>query len=223
MNATNVKSQNGRGWIRLVMSALMLVVGLLALRPKAAQAHCDAVNGPVVTAAKAALKARDVTLILPYAPASAEAELAAAFNHTLQVRTLGRDARELADRFFFETAVRLHRAGEGAAYTGLKEETDFGPALEAADAALVSGDAAEVTALLEEAVRAGVAEKFAAVEAARAHAAEIGTVKANRERAEAELLFEKYVFALHGAATAVDLHGEGEVAPAEAVAAGHSH
>ena len=43
------------------------------------------------------------------------------------------EARELADRYFFETLVRIHRAGEGAPYTGLKPAgRDLGPAVPAA-------------------------------------------------------------------------------------------
>jgi hypothetical protein len=38
----------------------------------------------------------------------------------LCVRTLDLEAKALADRYFFETLVRLYRAGEGAAYKGLK-------------------------------------------------------------------------------------------------------
>ena len=203
----------------LVVALLVAVIGLL--RPTPAKAHCDSINGPVVEAARQALDKEDVTLILPYVQADAEAELTAAFDHTLEVRALGPEAQELADRFFFETAVRLHRMGEGAAYTGLKEAADHGPALESADAVL-AGEAKldEVTTLLEEAVQEGVAAQYAAVKAARAHAAEEQTVAADRERAEAELIFEKYVYELYGAA-----QGHAVPAEAEAVAApaGHTH
>jgi hypothetical protein len=145
--------------------------------------------------------------------------LTAAFTHTLEVRALGPQARELADRFFFETAVRLHRQGEGAPYTGLKEAADHGPALESAEAALESGDLAEVEHLLVEAVQEGTAAKFAAVATTRAHAAEAQTVVAQREQVEAELIFEKYVYELYNAALGDNVHAEGttEAAPA------HSH
>ena len=83
------------------------LVGLLKAAP--AKAHCDSVNGPVVESAQAALDAGDVTIILPYVQPAAEAELTAAFTHTLEVRALGPEAKKLADQFFFETAVRLHR------------------------------------------------------------------------------------------------------------------
>ena len=105
-----------------------------------AHAHCDAIGGPVATAALQALDTGNVSLILPFAPPSAEPELGAAFSQTVAVRSLSPQAKALADRYFMETAVRLHRAGEGAPYEGLKPAgTDFGPAIPAAEQALESG------------------------------------------------------------------------------------
>jgi hypothetical protein len=42
------------------------------------------------------------------------------FTKTLAVRKQSKEAKELADMYFFETLVRIHCAGEGAPYTGLK-------------------------------------------------------------------------------------------------------
>jgi hypothetical protein len=206
--------------------ALVAVAGLIAvsalLYPAPAQAHCDSTNGPVVEAARQALAKDDVDLILPYVKADAEAELTAAFDHARAVRKLGPDARELADTFFFETAVRLHRMGEGAAYTGLKQDVEFGPALESAEAAVVSGELDEVYAVLDEAIRHEVGAKYAAIETARAHAEEEQTVAAQRERVEAELIFQTYVYDLYTAIAGNSGHAEvaAETAPAEAA---HSH
>lgn len=74
--------------------------------------HCDTMDGPVVKAAKMALEAGNVNLILPWVPKKAEAELKKAFQKALRVRKQDKDAAELADYWFFETAVRLHREGE---------------------------------------------------------------------------------------------------------------
>jgi len=75
--------------------------------------HCDTLDGPVVTAAKRALETGKVNLILPWAPKAAEEEIKSAFGRAQQVRKLGKAAADLADYWFFETVVRLHRAGEG--------------------------------------------------------------------------------------------------------------
>ena len=77
-------------------------------------------DGPVVLTAKTALDHKDVTPVLKWIKKNDEAEIKAAFAKTLAVRTKGPEARELADQFFFETFVRIHRAGEGAPFTGLK-------------------------------------------------------------------------------------------------------
>jgi hypothetical protein len=71
------------------------------------------------------------------------------FKRTLEVRTKGTDARELADMYFFETLVRLHCAGEGEPYTGLKPAgTPIEPIVLAADKALETGSSKELTELL---------------------------------------------------------------------------
>jgi len=82
--------------------------------------HCDTMDGPIVTAAKQALKTENVNIILPYAPKSGEEEIKTAFEKVIAVRKNGDIAKEIADLYFFETVVRIHRAGEGAPYTGLK-------------------------------------------------------------------------------------------------------
>ncbi len=208
-------SIRGLRWSLLVPLLGMAALALALARPAPASAHCDSTSGPVVGAAQAALETGDVARVLPYVQPSAEPELTAAFQHTLEVRRLGGEAQQLADRYFWETAVRLHRTGEGAAYTGLREQTDFGPALEAADRALETGSLDGVYSVLDGSIRAGVAEKFEAVQIARLHAAQRGTVEADRQRAEAELLFEKYVYAVDQAATGAVV-GEGAAQTAHA-------
>jgi Family of unknown function (DUF6448) len=91
--------------------------GLLLL---GAFGHCDTLDGPVIGLARKALEAGNVNLVLPWVRAEDERELRRAFEHALAVRKLGAEACELADTHFFETLVRIHRASEGAPYTGLK-------------------------------------------------------------------------------------------------------
>ena len=92
--------------------------------------HCDSLDGPVVTAARQALEANDVDLVLPFVPEDGEAEVRAVFDRVQPARGLGEVAREVADLLFFETVVRVHRAGEGAPYTGLKPSgLDVGPVI----------------------------------------------------------------------------------------------
>ena len=50
--------------IGMAAAAAVALIGLL--RPSSAKAHCDSVEGPVVAAARNALEAKDVALVLPY-------------------------------------------------------------------------------------------------------------------------------------------------------------
>ena len=205
-----------RRWASLASLALAVAVIVALARPAPASAHCDSTSGPVVGAAREALDAGDVRPVLAYVKPEAEAELSAAFRQTVEVRQAGGSAQDLADRYFFETAVRLHRQGEGAAYTGLKEIVDVGPALLAAEQALETGDIDTVNTVIGGAVRAELHEKYQAVVAARERAAHEGTVSAARERAEAELAFETYIDQVYQAALGrADHNGEAAAQPGE--------
>jgi hypothetical protein len=135
--------------------------------------HCDSLDGPVVKAAGAALDRHDVDLVLPYVPAAGEDEVRSAFDAVLKARDQGQDARQVADRYFFETVVRVHRAGEGAPYTGLKPAgLDVGPVIPLAEAAIETGSPDDLAEFLADAVRHEVRDRFAAMLDAKAAASE---------------------------------------------------
>lgn len=146
-------------------SFLLALFACLVLAPSAA-AHCDTMRGPVVTAARAALEAGDPKLFLHWVRPEDEAAVRAAFQHTLEVRATGPAAKELADRYFFETLVRIHRGGEGAPYTGLTDGEPE-PIIAATDSALEHGSAEKLERQLVTAVRTGLAERFAAARATK--------------------------------------------------------
>jgi hypothetical protein len=154
--------------------------------------HCDTLDGPVVTLARNALESGNVNLVLPWVRTQDEAEIRRAFEHARAVRTLGAPAKALADEHFLETLVRVHRAGEGAAYTGLRPAgLDLGPAVPAADRALEEGSVEKVVELLSEAVRNGVQRHFAAARGRRHFHAD--DVAAGREYVEAYVPYIHYV------------------------------
>jgi hypothetical protein len=141
---------------------------LLAVTPAGARAHCDGLDGPVVQAARRALETRDPAFALIWVQAKDEAEIRTAFERTLAVRELGPQAKELADRFFFETLVRVHREGEGAPFTGLEPAgRDLGPAIPAADDAIRAGSVEPVRLLLTRLVEERLREQFGEAMAAR--------------------------------------------------------
>ncbi len=170
----------------------------------AARAHCDTVDGPVAKAVERALTSGNVYPVLAYAPASAEAEIRSSFDAARKVRGLNNDARALADRTFMETVIRLHRAGEGAPYTGLKPAgEDFGPVIKAAEQAIESGDLSKLKAVIAEEVEHALAERFAHLNELKKVSTDPKTaaeVPHARERISAELGFITFAETIRQAA-----------------------
>jgi hypothetical protein len=159
-------------------------------------AHCDTMDGPVVKAAQQALASTNVNLVLIWVQPQDEAEVKAAFAKALAVRKLSTEARDLADRYFFETLVRVHRAGEGAPYIGLKPAgTDLGPAIPAADKALEGGSVEPLVKMLEQHLREGVQARFQEALAKKKFAP--NDVAAGREYFKAYIEFVHYVEGIH--------------------------
>jgi hypothetical protein len=168
--------------------------------------HCDSLDGPVVTVARHALAIGDVDVILPYVPADGEDEIRQAFNQVLPVQTASAEAAGIAQRWFFETVVRVHRAGEHAAYTGLKPAgLDVGPVIPLAEKAVESGDAGEVYRLLAADQHSQLAHRLERVE--KLAEGKDTSVPAAREYVEAMLGFEVYANQVYHALHA-DPHGE---------------
>jgi hypothetical protein len=173
-----------------------------------AGAHCDTLDGPVVAAARAALESGDATPVLKWVRKDDEAEIARHFNNTLKVRKQGPEAKELADIYFFETLVRIHRAGEGAPYTGLKPAGAVEPAVLQADKALDTGSADRLIGLVTDAVKEGIRKRFEHTYGMKKHADE--SVAHGRAFVEAYVEFTHYVERLHMLAEAHEPNHAGE-------------
>jgi hypothetical protein len=171
---------------------------IFLITPAEVFGHCDGMDGPVVKAAQQALAKGDVNLVLIWVPANDEAEIRKVFAKTLAVRKLNAEARELADLYFFETLVRIHRAGEGAPYTGLKPAgRDLGPAIPAADKAIETGVVERLEKLITSESANGIRERFQKVTAAKKFNTE--DVSAGRGYVKAYHEFVDYVEGLHEA------------------------
>jgi hypothetical protein len=145
---------------RKIFWALLIGLSAVAVAPKTF-AHCDGLDGPVVQAAQKAIATGDVNLVLIWVQKSDEDQIRKVFKETLAVRKLSPEARQLADTHFFETLVRLHRAGEGAGFTGLKPAgRDLGPAIPAADKALRGGNIEPLVKLLTTTIQDRVRDHF---------------------------------------------------------------
>src|SRR5450759_1166430 len=99
------------------LTVLSVLLAILLFGSDRALAHCDTMDGPVVKAAQRALATRNINLVLIWVQKKDEPEIEERFRQTLAGRRLSREARKLADNYFFEALVRLHRAGEGEPYT----------------------------------------------------------------------------------------------------------
>jgi len=182
-------------WLALctaMFAAILLVPGV-------ALAHCDGMDGPVVKAAQKALAEGNVNRVLIWIPSKDESAIRAQFQKTIAVRKLGAEAQEVADVHFFETLVHIHRAGEGAPYTGVKPAgRTLGPIIPAADQAIEAGSADALLKLLPEAGRAHARELFQAVLAKKDF--KVDDVDAGRQYMAAYVTFMHGVERLHGGA-----------------------
>lgn len=182
------------GTFVMTLSFLIFLFG-----PTALYGHCDTLDGPVIKAAQRALDTSDVNLILIWVQKKDEAEIKKAFQKTLVVRQLSPQAKELVDMYFFETLVRIHRAGEGAPYTGLKPAgLDLGTAVPAADKALDTGKLEPLYRLLMKTVEEDLHKSFERAMSLKNYKKD--NVEAGREYIEAYVPFVHYVERLYEAA-----------------------
>lgn len=201
--------RKGKGSVIVVAAALCFLAWAV---PGIATAHCDTLDGPVIVAAKAALEKGDVTPVLKWVRKEDEKEIRDLFGKTVTARKQGKEAKELADMYFFETLVRIHRAGEGAPYTGLKPAGAVQPSVAEADRALESGSADKLIKLVTDAAAKGIRDRFAHVLETKKHSEH--TVEAGRRFVEAYVDFTHYAERLHKDATTPTGHTKPEAAGA---------
>ena len=173
---------------------LLIFSAMMALNtPSLLFAHCDSLSGPVMADAKRALETSDITPVLKWIQKESEEELKANFQKALAVRSLNSDARDLADSSFFETLVRLHRAGENAPYTGLSTEAPESIIVEA-EKSLQTGSLNELSEIMISEIRTELRQKFQDALDKKKKAGE--SVEQGREYVEAYMRFVHYVEAL---------------------------
>lgn len=188
--------------IVLIVTTAAVLIALIASVAQRVYAHCDTLDGPVVADARRSIDEKKVDRVLKWVRSDDEALIRAAFERTLKVRAAGEAARELADQFFFETLVRIHRAGEGEAFTGLKPAgAEVEPGIAMADEALEKGSDEALVSALTQAVSEGVRSRFHEARERREHADD--SIEAGRAYVAAYVDFVHFVAALDQAT-----HGE---------------
>lgn len=125
----------------IIAIAAIALAGAIALWPRTAHAHCDTEDGPAVAAGAEALRAGVVEIALAWVRPEGEAEVRDAFDRAIRARSGDGGGRggHSADRQFLEALVRVHRAGEGAGYEGIKPAGQLDPVIAAADRAVEAG------------------------------------------------------------------------------------
>jgi hypothetical protein len=197
-------NKKSRHSLALLGTTLVLAIGLLL--PGQAAAHCDTLDGPVVADARTALAKGDVTPVLKWVRSVDEKEIRSAFANTMAVRKLNPEAESLADMYFFETLVRIHRAGEGAPYTGIKAAGTVEPVIAEADNALEQGSVDKLVKAILTHTDEGIRERFNHALETKKHATE--SIDAGREYVEAYVTFVHYVEGLAQVIHAAPHHAE---------------
>jgi hypothetical protein len=177
-----------------------------------ALAHCDAMDGPVVAAARTALDSGNVNLVLVWVQEKDEADIRNTFQKARNVRKAGGEAKELADAYFFETLVRVHRAGEGAAYNGLKPAGLIEPPVAAADKAIETGRLQPLAGLVAARMEKGLHQHFDAVMARKKYPPD--DVAAGRAHSSAYVEFVHYAERLYDAAETLAPDAPAKASPA---------
>jgi hypothetical protein len=197
--------KRGAAMVQKLVLCPVMNLGFVLAAAGPARAHCDGLDGPVVKAAQHALETGNPAHVLIWVGKDDEPEIREAFEKTVAVRALNAQAKALADRYFFETVVRVHRTGEGAPYTGLKPAgRDLGPAIPAADEALEARSADALVALLTTAMSEGLRTHFKETVAASDFKAD--DLAAGREYVKAYVTFIHYVERIYEA-MALPAHG----------------
>ena len=176
----------------LILTIVFVVtLAVVLLRPLRASAHCDTMEGPTAQDGLRALDTGNLALALKWVAPSDEEELRTVFEKARAARDLGPAAREVADRWFVENLVRIHRAGEGAPFTGVQPYgVPVDERVAAADAAIVAGDLAPLRGLVPAERWGELERRFATVLERKGY--DDGDVDAGRAYIAAYVSFFKY-------------------------------
>ncbi|WP_051286116.1 DUF6448 family protein [Salinimicrobium terrae] len=171
-------------------------------------AHCDRKNGPVAVAAREALQTENIDKILIWVGEKQEEELREKFQQSVQVYKKGGESKQLAEEYFMETSVRLHREAEGLPFTGLKDAQPNPEDIEAAENALDSGNIDPVVSLLSEEINQKVTHWFRKAREAKENRS--SSIEAGREWVDTYVRYITYIHGLYQTIQQGPPHGVGE-------------
>ena len=187
----NLKSNQSRSTSLRMVLAPMFIILLLMASANVSFAHCDTMDGPLIKDAKIAISKNNVNYVLNWVQPENETEIKEVFSLAMKVRKLSVDAQNLADKYFFETVVRLHRSGEGVPFTGVKPSgTTIDEKVLAADKSIEKGNLSPLKNLVPKEMLPELQDRFNKVMSLKDF--DVDNVAAGREYIEAYVQFFKY-------------------------------
>ena len=185
------KKGSGKAILRHRGLAALFTLLLMIFSTGITLAHCDTMDGPVIKDAITALERNNVNYVLKWVQPQTETELKDVFTLVMKVRNLNSDARALADKYFFETLVRLHRSGEGMPFTGVKPSgTPVDDKILAADTSIESGTLTPLKGIVHKEMLPELEARFKKVMLLKDF--DVNNVTAGREYVEAYVHFFKF-------------------------------
>ena len=167
------------------------ILALWILSANVAYAHCDTMDGPLVADARKALVQNNVNYALKWISAANESEIRDVFSLVMKVKGLSPEAEELSEKYFFDTLVRIHRAGEGVPFTGVKPSgTPIDEKVLAADKSIETGDLTPLKGMISKDDMPELTERFEKVMSLKNF--DVNNVEAGREYIEAYVQFFKF-------------------------------
>ena len=166
------------------LTSILMALTILVAVPTMASAHCDTMDGPTVADGKKAIESNNVNYVLKWVTPENEKEISEIFDLSMKVKNLSPEAKELSENYFFENLVRIHRAGEGVPFTGVKPSgTVIDEKVLAADKSIAVGNLSPIEGLLEKDKMPELKERFEKVMDLKNY--DVNDVEAGREYIEA--------------------------------------
>jgi hypothetical protein len=185
----NINRKNTRG-LRYGLVPLF-ILSMLILSTNITFAHCDTLDGPLIADARKSMGQNNVNYVLKWVSAANESGIRDAFNLVMKVKGLSPEAKELSEKYFFDTLVRIHRAGEGEPFTGVKPSgTPIDDKVLAADKSIEIGNLSPLKNMVSKDILQELTKRFNKVMSLKNF--DVNNVAAGREYIEAYVQFFKF-------------------------------
>lgn len=183
----------------------LFIFSMLIFSTNVTLAHCDTMDGPLIADARKAIEQNNVNYALKWVPSANEKEIKDVFDLMMKVRGFSPEAKELAEKYFFETLVRIHRAGEGVPFTGVKPSgTPIDEKVLAADKSIEVGNLSPLKGMVSSDDQPELIKRFNKVMSLKNF--DVNNVEAGREYIEAYVQFFKFA---EGETEGHAVHGHG--------------